>query len=79
MSHEMHTELAEIWDYCERDDTLRVAVLARAGDKFFSVGQDLVGQDLSELSVRNQAENSQFRALVAVEIVVGRSSPRDST
>ncbi|GAA2902171.1 crotonase [Actinoplanes cyaneus] len=36
-----HQELAEIWDDVERDDDVRVAVLTGAGDRAFSVGQDL--------------------------------------
>lgn len=36
-----HEELAEIWDDVEADDEIRVAVLAGAGDRAFSVGQDL--------------------------------------
>jgi dehydration protein DpgD len=36
-----HAELAEIWDDVEADDDVRVAVLTGAGDRSFSVGQDL--------------------------------------
>jgi dehydration protein DpgD len=36
-----HEELAEIWDDVETDDDVRVAVLTGAGDRSFSVGQDL--------------------------------------
>lgn len=36
-----HAELAEVWDEVERDDAVRVAVLTGAGDRAFSVGQDL--------------------------------------
>ncbi|MYV98430.1 enoyl-CoA-hydratase DpgD [Streptomyces sp. SID3343] len=36
-----HEELAEIWDDFERDDNIRVGVLSGAGDRAFSVGQDL--------------------------------------
>jgi dehydration protein DpgD len=36
-----HEELAEIWDDIEADDEIRVAVLTGAGDRAFSVGQDL--------------------------------------
>lgn len=36
-----HEELAAVWDDYEADDTLRVAVLTGAGDRAFSVGQDL--------------------------------------
>ncbi|MEU6431037.1 enoyl-CoA-hydratase DpgD [Microbispora sp. NPDC046973] len=36
-----HEELAGIWDEVEADDDVRVAVLTGAGDRAFSVGQDL--------------------------------------
>ncbi|MEV0570063.1 enoyl-CoA-hydratase DpgD [Dactylosporangium sp. NPDC050588] len=36
-----HEELAAVWDDFEADDDLRVAVLTGAGDRAFSVGQDL--------------------------------------
>lgn len=36
-----HEELARIWDDFERDDDIWVAVLTGAGDRSFSVGQDL--------------------------------------
>ena len=36
-----HEELARAWDDFESDDELRVAVLTGAGDRAFSVGQDL--------------------------------------
>ncbi|MFC7326969.1 enoyl-CoA-hydratase DpgD [Marinactinospora rubrisoli] len=36
-----HAELAEIWDDFERDDDVWVGVLTGAGDRAFSVGQDL--------------------------------------
>jgi crotonobetainyl-CoA hydratase/dehydration protein DpgD len=36
-----HEELAVIWDDVEADDDVRVAVLTGAGDRAFSVGQDL--------------------------------------
>ncbi|MGE6736210.1 enoyl-CoA-hydratase DpgD [Streptomyces sp. NPDC059900] len=41
MDLRMHEELGAIWDYVEADDEVRVAVLAGAGDRAFSVGQDL--------------------------------------
>ncbi|MET9301014.1 enoyl-CoA-hydratase DpgD [Micromonospora aurantiaca] len=41
MDLRMHEELAEIWDEIEADDEIRVAVLTGAGDRAFSVGQDL--------------------------------------
>ncbi|MER7707500.1 enoyl-CoA-hydratase DpgD [Kitasatospora sp. NPDC097605] len=36
-----HEELAAVWDDVEADDGIRVAVLTGAGDRAFSVGQDL--------------------------------------
>ncbi|RKT19025.1 (3,5-dihydroxycyclohex-3-enyl)acetyl-CoA dehydratase subunit D [Streptomyces sp. 1114.5] len=36
-----HAELAEVWDDVQADDRIRVAVLTGAGDRAFSVGQDL--------------------------------------
>ncbi|MEV4517461.1 enoyl-CoA-hydratase DpgD [Dactylosporangium sp. NPDC049525] len=36
-----HEELAAVWDDYEADDALQVAVLTGAGDRSFSVGQDL--------------------------------------
>ncbi|GAA1770491.1 enoyl-CoA-hydratase DpgD [Luedemannella helvata] len=36
-----HAELAAAWDDVEADDAVRVAVLTGAGDRAFSVGQDL--------------------------------------
>jgi crotonobetainyl-CoA hydratase/dehydration protein DpgD len=41
MDLRMHEELAEVWDDIEADDQIRVAVLTGAGDRAFSVGQDL--------------------------------------
>lgn len=46
----MHEELAGIWDDFEADDDLWVAVLTGAGDRAFSVGQDL-----KELAARDAA------------------------
>nr|WP_221382636.1 enoyl-CoA-hydratase DpgD [Actinoplanes polyasparticus] len=41
MDLRMHEELAEVWDDAEADDEVRVVVLTGAGDRAFSVGQDL--------------------------------------
>ncbi|OXM54598.1 enoyl-CoA hydratase [Amycolatopsis thailandensis] len=41
MDRRMHTELAGIWDDVEADDDVRAVVLTGAGDRAFSVGQDL--------------------------------------
>lgn len=41
MDLRMHTELGEVWDEVERDDAVRLVVLTGAGERAFSVGQDL--------------------------------------
>jgi dehydration protein DpgD len=41
MDLRMHEELGCIWDDAESDDNVRVVVLTGAGDRSFSVGQDL--------------------------------------
>lgn len=41
MDQRTHRELAGIWDDVEADPDVRVAVLGGAGDRAFSVGQDL--------------------------------------
>jgi dehydration protein DpgD len=41
MDQRTHTELAAVWDDIEADDDVRVAVLSGAGNRAFSVGQDL--------------------------------------
>lgn len=41
MDLQMHAELGEVWDDVEADDEIRVVVLTGAGDRAFSVGQDL--------------------------------------
>lgn len=41
MDLRMHEELASVWDDVEADDDVRVVVLTGAGDRSFSVGQDL--------------------------------------
>ncbi|MFG2984866.1 enoyl-CoA-hydratase DpgD [Streptomyces sp. NPDC048258] len=50
MNLRMHEELADIWDDFEGDDDMWVAVLTGAGERAFSVGQDL-----KELAGREQA------------------------
>jgi crotonobetainyl-CoA hydratase/dehydration protein DpgD len=45
-----HERLAAIWDDFERDDEMRIGVLAGRGTRAFSVGQDL-----KELARRNEA------------------------
>jgi enoyl-CoA hydratase/carnithine racemase len=41
MDLRMHEELAAVWDDVEADDDVRAAVLTGAGERAFSVGQDL--------------------------------------
>nr|WP_285619413.1 enoyl-CoA-hydratase DpgD [Kineosporia sp. NBRC 101677] len=41
MNLQMHAELARVWDCAEADDEVRVVVLTGAGERAFSVGQDL--------------------------------------
>lgn len=41
MNLRMHAELAEVWDDFESDDDIWVGVLTGAGERSFSVGQDL--------------------------------------
>ncbi len=41
MDLRMHTELGLVWDDIEADDGVRVVVLTGAGERAFSVGQDL--------------------------------------
>jgi dehydration protein DpgD len=48
MDLRMHEELASAWDDIEADDDVRVAVLTGAGERSFSVGQDL--QERARLS-----------------------------
>ncbi|NKI71178.1 enoyl-CoA hydratase [Collimonas pratensis] len=50
MNLRMHEELCVIWDDFEADDDLWVGVLSGAGERAFSVGQDL-----KELVARNRA------------------------
>ncbi|MFC9650822.1 enoyl-CoA-hydratase DpgD [Streptomyces sp. NPDC056937] len=50
MNLRMHAELADVWDDFEADDDMWVAVLSGAGDRSFSVGQDL-----KELAGRERA------------------------
>jgi dehydration protein DpgD len=41
MDRQTHADLASIWDDVEGDDQVRAVVLTGAGDRAFSVGQDL--------------------------------------
>lgn len=57
MDLRMHEELAEIWAAVEADEEIRLAVLTGAGDRAFSVGQDL--RERAELD-RAGAERTGF-------------------
>jgi dehydration protein DpgD len=58
MDLRMHAELAAVWDDFEADDDLWVAVLTGAGEKAFSVGQDL--KELAERTRSGAAGPSTF-------------------
>jgi len=51
MNLRMHEELRVVWDDFERDDDVWVGVLTGAGDRAFSVGQDL--KELVERTAHN--------------------------
>jgi dehydration protein DpgD len=53
MDRTTHAELSEVWTDFEADDSLLVAVLTGAGERAFSVGQDL-----KELAARDAAGES---------------------
>lgn len=63
MDRRMHEELAGIWDAVEADDDVRAVVLTGAGNRAFSVGQDLrerallneAGVEASTFGSRGQA------------------------
>lgn len=48
-----HEELARVWNDIEEDDQVRVAVLTGAGERAFSVGQDL--RERAELDLKGSA------------------------
>lgn len=54
----MHEELAAVWDDFEADDALFACVLTGAGDRAFSVGQDL--KELAERNATGTAPLSSF-------------------
>jgi dehydration protein DpgD len=57
MNLRMNEELAAVWEDVEADDSVRVAVLTGAGDRAFSVGQDL--KERAQLD-RQRAGGSSF-------------------
>jgi crotonobetainyl-CoA hydratase/dehydration protein DpgD len=58
MDRRMHEDLALVWDDFEADDNVWLAVLAGAGDRAFSVGQDL--RELADDIRAGVAEPSTF-------------------
>lgn len=58
MDQQMHEELAVIWDDIEADDNIRIGVLSGAGDRAFSVGQDL--KELAKHQREGTAVKSSF-------------------
>lgn len=58
MNLEMHEALCKVWDDVEADDEIRVVVLTGAGDRAFSVGQDL--KELASNTQAGRAEPSSF-------------------
>jgi len=54
----MHEELRRVWDDFETDDDIRVGVLSGAGNRAFSVGQDL--SELAERARDGAAGTSTF-------------------
>jgi crotonobetainyl-CoA hydratase/dehydration protein DpgD len=58
MDLRMHTELASAWDEFEADDDVWVGVLTGAGDRAFSVGQDL--KELADRVKSGAAGTSTF-------------------
>jgi dehydration protein DpgD len=58
MDRRMHAELTEIWDDVESDDSVWAVMICGAGDRAFSVGQDL--KELAERDAGEQREVSSF-------------------
>jgi crotonobetainyl-CoA hydratase/dehydration protein DpgD len=58
MDLRMHRELAEVWDDFEADDEVWVGVLTGAGDRAFSVGQDL--KELAGRIANGAADRATF-------------------
>lgn len=58
MDLRMHEELSRVWDDVEADSQVRVVLLSGAGDRAFSVGQDLKEQ--AARIAAGHASNSSF-------------------
>ncbi|OKI23889.1 enoyl-CoA hydratase [Nocardiopsis sp. TSRI0078] len=58
MDLRMHEELARVWDDFEEDDDVWVGVLTGAGDRAFSVGQDL--KERARLTAAGDASPTTF-------------------
>ncbi len=52
MDRQMHVELGRVWDDIESDDTIWASMICGAGDRAFSIGQDL-----KELAALDAGEN----------------------
>jgi dehydration protein DpgD len=58
MDIRMHEELGEVWEHIESDENVWVAVLTGAGDRAFSVGQDL--KELARRNAKGEPAVSSF-------------------
>lgn len=58
MDLQMHEELCKIWDDFEADDNICVGVITGAGNKAFSVGQDL--KELAKMQQEGTARQASF-------------------
>ena len=58
MDERMHADLALVWDEVEADDDVWAAVLAGAGHRAFSVGQDLA--ELADRIAQGTAATATF-------------------
>jgi crotonobetainyl-CoA hydratase/dehydration protein DpgD len=58
MDQAMHVELSRVWDDIEADDDIWLAVVSGAGDRAFSVGQDL--KELAAVQASGDADQSSF-------------------
>lgn len=58
MNAAMHSELATIWDDLESDQDIWVGVVTGAGERAFSVGQDL--KEIADQNVAGTAQPSTF-------------------